>query len=55
MPLTQQHPHGLVLVKLKSMNVLMGDVNRSLAAFESKSGTLEGAVSQAQQVLSCKP
>ena len=52
MPVDAKHPHGLVLVKLKSLDVLMGDVNRSLAAFERKSATLEGAVSQAQQVLS---
>ena len=33
MPVDDLHHHGLVLVKLKSYDTLMADVNRSLAAF----------------------
>ena len=36
-----EHPHGMVLVKLKSIDTLMGDVNRSLAAFDKNAERLK--------------
>ena len=51
MPIDAEHPHGMVLVKLKSLDTLMGDVNRSLAAFDKKADTIDSAISSAQQLL----
>ena len=48
MPIDSSHPHGTVLVKLKSHETLMGDVNRSLAAFDKKANSIESAISCAQ-------
>ena len=41
MPIDSSHPHGTVLVKLKSQESLMGDVNRSLGAFDKQANTID--------------
>ncbi len=50
MPIDAEHPHGTVLVKLKSHDTLMADVNRSLTAFNTQAVDIETAVSQAKKV-----
>lgn len=52
MPIDAEHPHGRVLVKLKSFETLMGDVNRSLAAFDKNANSIDSALSFAQTIIS---
>ena len=52
MPIDDVHQHGTVLVKLKSFETLMGDVNRSLAAFDQNANSIESAISFAQTIIS---
>ncbi|WP_428908874.1 dynamin family protein [Niallia sp. Krafla_26] len=52
MPVDANHPHGMVLVKLKSYDTLMVDVNRSLGAFDRSADSLERASESAVQILS---
>ena len=52
MPIDAEHPHGRVLVKLKSIETLMGDVNRSLAAFDKNANSIDSALSFAQTIIS---
>ena len=52
MPIDAEHPHGTVLVKLKSFETLMGDVNRSLAAFDKNANSIDSAISFAQTIIS---
>ena len=52
MPIDDVHPHGTVLVKLKSYDTLMEDVNRSLAAFDQKANSIDSAISFAQTIIS---
>ena len=54
MPIDDVHPHGTVLVKLKSYDTLMEDVNRSLAAFDQKANSIDSAISSAQTIISNK-
>ncbi|WP_338451852.1 dynamin family protein [Niallia oryzisoli] len=51
MPVDGEHPHGTVLVKLKALQTLMDDVNRSLTAFGTQADTLPDAVTSAQSVI----
>lgn len=51
MPVDEEHPHGTVLVKLKALQTLMDDVNRSLTAFGTQAATLPDAVTRAQSVI----
>lgn len=50
MPIDAEHPHGTVLVKLKSHETLMADVNRSLAAFTLQAAGLNEAVLAAKRI-----
>lgn len=52
MPVDDAHPHGLVLVKLKTYDTLMADVNRSLEAFETRAETLDEASAAAEKIVS---
>ncbi|WP_338470031.1 dynamin family protein [Niallia sp. XMNu-256] len=52
MPVDETHHHGLVLVKLKALDTLMADVNRSLAAFERRAETLDEAIKTSRQIIS---
>ena len=52
MPIDAAHPHGTVLVKLKSYDTLMEDVNRSLAAFDRNANSIDSAISSAQNIIS---
>ncbi|MBB6444636.1 dynamin family protein [Bacillus benzoevorans] len=49
MPVDAGHPHGTVLVKLKSQETLMADVNRSLSAFALQAAGLDEAVRAANK------
>lgn len=51
MPVDSEHPHGTVLVKLKSVSTLMEDVNRSLAAFGLGAADIDTAIFQAKKVV----
>lgn len=49
MPVDTEHPHGTVLVKLKSQELLMADVNRSLSAFSLQAAGLDEAIQAAKK------
>lgn len=51
MPVTPDKPHGTVIVKLKSLETLMNDVNRSLAAFAKHAVGLDDAITSANDVV----
>jgi small GTP-binding protein len=50
-PVSDQNPHGKVLVKLKEAEMLLNDVNRSLHIFESEADNFEKALEKIENVL----
>lgn len=50
-PVTENHPHGTVLVKFKDASAMLEDVNRSLKVFEHQVADLEGASKQIDQIM----
>lgn len=50
-PVTDNHPHGTVLVKFKETEAMLEDVNRSLKVFELQAADLEGASKKIDQMM----
>lgn len=54
MPVTDEYPHGTVLVKVKASESLFADVNHSLNAFDMVATSFEDAVDKIKKVISSK-
>ena len=50
-PVTENHPHGTVLVKFKDASSMLEDVNRSLKVFELQVADLEDASKKIDQIM----
>ncbi|WP_144547362.1 dynamin family protein [Bacillus sp. X1(2014)] len=50
-PVTENHPHGTVLVKFKDASAMLEDVNRSLKVFELQVADLEDASKKIDQIM----
>jgi GTPase Era involved in 16S rRNA processing len=50
-PVTDQYPHGTVLVKFKEESAMLEDVNRSLKLFEMQTVNLKGATNDIDRVM----
>lgn len=51
MPVDQQHPHGYVIVKLKSENMLLSDLNRAFSVFDISVDSITEAKDKARDIL----
>lgn len=51
LPVDDSHPHGTVIVKFKSEEVLFEDVNRSLAVFQKKASNFDQAMALIEKII----